>query len=260
MDNLKKIFSILQYIVINNAWYKVPYVLFFALSHQLCKRLFGIIYSRRLFNGKKIFIFPYSPISSAFIYSPFPDRNEILALRAMATQNTVFLDVGANIGAYSVLLMDKVRSVYAFEAHPYTAQLCKMNFLLNGSNESYVIEGAVGKDKNSQYFSNLPKGSPVNAKTDDKNSIKVSGITLDSFFLQNNFSKEIEFIIKIDVEGFEYDVLYGAQELIKKQVVKGILLESFSNVLPLVREMLENGGFQLQTIGMHNLLAIRTVK
>ena len=52
---------------------------------------------------------------------------------------------------------------------------------------------------------------------------KVSTITLDNF-LKKNKIKSIE-ILKIDIEGSEYDLLKGAKTALKKNKIKIILIE-----------------------------------
>lgn len=253
---MKTIIAVLKYIINNNPIYSVPKYLLWALGYQIYKRFSGGIFSKNLFNGKKILIFPGNPIASSFIYSACHDRDEIEALRALADENTIFLDIGANIGSYSLLLSDIAREVYAFEAHPVTASYCKMNFLLNQIDSAHVITKAIGASNTLRYFSNMSKGSPINAFVQkNDNAIQVQTITLDQFIESRQFAKNANFLVKIDVEGFEHEVLMGAQTFLANYPIKAILLEGFSTEYSEVERKLIQLGFNVEFVANHNMIA-----
>lgn len=255
---MKAIFKIFFYIIKNNPWYSWPWRFLQAFTYQLTKRWAQTIYTKKLFNGKKIFLFPQSPVSSAFVYAPYPDQKEIRLLRALADDKTIFIDVGANIGAYSILLADKVKAAYAFEAHPETANCCKMNFLLNQLPESYVVTMALSNTCEDKYFSNFTHASPINSlvKTSE-NAIKVPAITLDHFSMQQQFDPTLNYLLKVDVEGFEWEVLQGARDFLQNFSVKGILLEAFDDQPTPLTAWLQELGYRTQYLGNNNMLAYR---
>lgn len=249
--------QILSYIIKTNPWYAVPYRILLALLYQCYKRVIKGILIKDLFNGKKILLFPHNPICSAFMYTEIPDKNEIEALRALADSHTVFLDVGANVGAYSLLLADKLNNVYAFEAHPQTAQFCKMNFLLNDMNDAHVISALVGHNNAPKHFTNLTQGSPINTQAQQsENTICVNSVTLDEFVQQKNFDKHHNFIVKIDVEGFEHEVFEGAKWFLRTHPVKAIIFETFSERNSLIMDFLHECGYHTKQIGKHNMIAL----
>lgn len=255
---MKDVVHIFQYIVQNNPPLAVPYRLLLAFFYQGYKRLVKTIFSKRLFNGQKIFLYPNNRISSAFVYASHPDQLEIAALRSLADSQSVFLDIGANIGAYSIMLMDKVKKLYAFEAHPHTATLCKMNFLLNGLSENQVISTAVSDSNQPLYFSNLHDGDPLNTiVAKSAQAIEVPSVTLDQFLQDTVFAPGTNFLLKIDVEGFEHQVLQGAKQFLATQSVKAILLETFSSEHQAIQEWLIALGFKIKMVSKHNLLAYR---
>ncbi len=255
---MKNVVHIFQYIVQNNPPLAVPYRLMLAFVYQAYKRLVKTIFSKRLFNGQKIFLYPNNCISSAFVYASHPDQLEIAALRALADDQSVFLDIGANIGAYSIMLMDKVKKLYAFEAHPHTANLCKMNFLLNGLSENQVLSTAVSDSNQPLYFSNLQDGDPLNTiVAKNAQAIEVPSVTLDQFIHDHAFAPGTNFLLKIDVEGFEHQVLQGAKHLLASASVKAILLETFSSEHEAIQQWLTELGFKIKMISKHNLLACR---
>ncbi len=255
---MNAILQVTRFIYQNNPWYELPWRFLSAFYYQCRKRMSGNIVVKNLFNGKKIFLFPGNPISSALIYSAIPDKDEVTLLRKFADSNTIFLDIGANIGSYSLMLLDKVKTVYAFEAHPITAKCCKMNFLLNNIHESHVLEVAISDNNSQKLFSNTPEACPVNSIVQSsENAITVKAMTLDQFIQEKAFAEDISFILKIDVEGFEHEVFNGAKTFLKNNRVKAIIFETFSSQMPQVLSLLHELGFSTQKIGGNNMLAIR---
>jgi len=139
----------------------------------------------------------------------------------------VFLDIGANIGSYSVSMMDICNEVIAFEPHPYTSKRCKMNFLLNDMDEFYVKQLALSNEIGTIHFSDYGGSSTVNHIV-KSGGIELEVSTLDKFIVNNNFTKEDEYIIKVDVEGFEEQVFRGGKEFLTNYNIQGIVFECFS--------------------------------
>jgi len=255
---MSSIIPIFKYIIKNNPWYLVPLRAIQAIAYQCYKRTFNHVLTKKIFNGKKIYLYPKSPNSSAFVYAKIPDRNEILALRSFVDHNTIFLDVGANIGDYSVMLMDKVKMIYAFEAISDTALLCKKNFLLNGLNAEQVIVKAVSDNSHPKHFSHFGGGSPVNIQVPQgANTIEVPAITLDEFVAKIPKTRESNFVLKVDVEGFEHEVFNGAKKFLSEYPVKAIIFELFSERVDEVIKLVQTLGFSTKQISQNNMLCIK---
>lgn len=251
--------SIFKYILQNNPWYTTPYWLVKAFLYQIYKRTIRKPFAKTLFNGKNIIIFPFSTNTSAFMYTAIPDKAEMMVLRKLADKQTIFLDVGANIGEYCLMTLDKMQAVYAFEAHPATAKLCKMNFLLNGIDERYVINQAISDHQGQVTFSDLPDGSPVNQQlSDGEQGIEVAATTLDHFVASLDLHEETKLLIKIDVEGFEKAVLLGAKHILTTMPISGIILERFSDNFGEIKALLESWGYQIKPLSTNNVLCTPT--
>lgn len=255
---MNALLQISRFIYQHNPWYTLPWKFISAFFYQCHKRISKKPKVKTLFNNKKIYLFPGNPISSAFVYCAIPDKEEIFALRRLADEQTIFLDIGANIGTYSLMLLDKVKEVYAFEAHPVTAACCKQNFALNGVNEAQVFEVAVSCDQNPKLFSNDAKGCPTNSiVASGENAITVLATTLDAFIESKQFAPNANFILKVDVEGFEHEVFQGAIHFLKNYAVKGIIFETFSHQLEDILTLLNQLGFSTHALGNNNMLATR---
>jgi hypothetical protein len=77
----------------------------------------------------------------------YHEKDECLALLDLFTENGVFLDIGANIGAYSFVFYKKARHIYAFEATKKTFdRLCETIELNNIKNITPVFAAVHCKD------------------------------------------------------------------------------------------------------------------
>jgi FkbM family methyltransferase len=130
------------------------------------------------------------------------------------------IDVGAHIGRYSARLSQIVPHVFAFEAHPRLAYVLKHSLP-----QTVTVKHAAVSHNSGLVQLNIPiidgrqsdglgslesaADSVIHATVCKK--IEVPAITLDELA-----SHDIGFV-KIDVEGHELNVLYGAQTLIERQ-------------------------------------------
>ena len=157
-----------------------------------------------------------------------PEQQLIEFCRQFGDKTKRFVDGGAHMGAYSILLADEFAAVDAFEAQRRTYyQLCGNIFLnektnitahnvaLTSSDDAYI-------DKPLYIVSEDGGGSTL-IKPDD-NQIRaeeqVETTTLDDFEW-NNVG-----LIKLDVEGCEFKVIDGARETIAFSNYPPILFES----------------------------------
>ena len=130
----------------------------------------------------------------------------------------VALDIGANIGAYTfkmAQLVSEKGQVIAFEPTSWAFSKLKKNVELNNFNNIILNRIALSNESKTEkrHFRSswLVKGgqNPI-SKTDDI----IQFIMLDDYLLKNSISK-VDFI-KLDVDGFEFQVLQGAAKTLKE--------------------------------------------
>ena len=140
----------------------------------------------------------------------------------------VCLDAGANIGYY-VFLEAKITNstIYAFEPDPRNIKLLKKGIIKNGFKNIEVFEKAISNKlgKERLYLSNQTNVSSM-VKHEDFNGkiVEVETETIDNFCK----NKKIDFI-RMDVEGFEYEIFQGMENLIKSKKPLKIMVEFHSN-------------------------------
>src|SRR5205085_3237996 len=138
------------------------------------------------------------------------------SLRAGGT----FIDVGANIGTFTIPAAKYVGSsghVIAIEASPNVFSVLEKNVALNNAGNVQLVCAAAGASDGDTKFYPAPVdhfGMGSRAPQFNATPITVQSVTLDS--LAQSFNLSSVDLIKIDVEGFELDVLKGAGELLNR--------------------------------------------
>lgn len=125
-------------------------------------------------------------------------------------QHRVCLDIGANVGLWSCELVEKFDKVIAFEPVQEFIECFRKNVK---KTNYFMYECALGNEE-SYINMNIVKGNTGHSHidTNSRGKGKIPLKTLDSF----NFN-DID-LIKIDVEGFEEEILLGAQQTIEKNL------------------------------------------
>ena len=136
--------------------------------------------------------------------------------------DSVFLDIGAHIGYYSLLASTRIKSgeIYAFEPFPESYEKLVDNIHLNGiTNITAHKAAAFNVDTEMKLFTNeLNYGDNSLYENGKGNGSIVSCLRLDNLF----HDKRVDFI-KIDTQGAECEVLEGLRDTIKGNKIKMII-------------------------------------
>jgi FkbM family methyltransferase len=131
-----------------------------------------------------------------------------------------YLDIGANVGLRAVYALSEQRPTVLFDANPEVCNICKQMMDLNNySNCKIENVGLSNKhDQLSFYISSLGYMSSFNREhaLQEKiiSEILIEVITLDQYLkMHPSINPKI---VKIDVEGFEINVLKGAREMLEQ--------------------------------------------
>ncbi len=177
---------------------------------------------------KDCIVFPDdATIARDFAFRGNYEQSIIQWATTLIDPTTIFLDIGAHVGTYSMAFAKVCAGVHSFECSPRTFNYLCANIALQEL-ESKITphRTALGSETGTiPYYLRSPVDGGGNSCIDFKDkvckSVDVPVTTLDSFRLRNIG------LIKIDVEGFETKVLLGAQETLKANNYPRILFESW---------------------------------
>jgi FkbM family methyltransferase len=143
----------------------------------------------------------------------------------------VLIDVGANIGCVAAagsLAVGEKGHVYSIEPHPQTFRYLQKTIAINHCTNVTSLNMAMGAEAGIVNFTDEPRRDDINCVAMNAESgIKVPCSTLASLVSEHSISRIA--VLKIDVEGFEMQVLQGAQSMLHQ--VDSIYIEVLEHTL-----------------------------
>ena len=205
--------------------------------------------SKKIFIDKKKFIQFHNPTkSSAYRAKTFFDKEPetIDWMIKRGKKNKILFDVGANMGVYSIFYAKKFNSkVFAFEPSLRNLDLLTRNISLNNLNKKIIVfSNPLNKeDKISEFYQFDLRGGNAGAtltlkilkeelKESDNKETKNSSFQTYGIGLNSLITKKIlplPDLIKIDVDGNEYEILKGLEQIFSKAKKLSLLIEIRKN-------------------------------
>ena len=175
-------------------------------------------------DGMRFCLSPFSALDNKLITNEPHDQvvRDQIHLAFSGRQGT-FVDVGANIGYFSILAATKYgANVLAFEPSPRELAFLYQHLVLNRCGSRVVVFPLALSDKTDSLELNICEDhnpgmnsivdlSFVNTYKEER--VAVRGVTFDSLFSAEILSSIR--LIKIDVEGYEVFVLRGMEQSLK---------------------------------------------
>lgn len=185
---------------------------------------------------KRMIIRPSMYFISAYRDPRFFEMGTKRYIKSYLKKDMIVLDVGANIGYFTLLfsrLTGPNGKVIAFEPSDYAFDLLQKNTSINDIKNVELIKKAVSNTSGKISFNEGPEGFDVYSSTQEIThpsaqkvkflSKNIEAITLDDFLSERGI-KNVD-LIKIDVEGAEYNVLKGMSNFLKSSRDMTILFE-----------------------------------
>lgn len=176
-------------------------------------------------DGRRFKIVPDSKFSSLVYYTCLPDWDEMNFLLRVLRPEDGFIDIGANVGFYTVLASRRLppKSLWAIEANPANVAVIKEQIELNGLAEATVFGCALGAQTGRLQFCSGARETGAVVAESGTGTIEVECRRLDD--LLPFAILPVDTIAKIDVEGYEVEVLYGARDLLASGRIGSWLFE-----------------------------------
>jgi FkbM family methyltransferase len=203
--------------------------------------------------------------NSFYMFTDNYDTLDLLANRTYEPKQTKFfnenarkgdkiaLDIGANIGYFSLLFAGMCSRVYAFEPEEANYKLLSRNIKLNGFEKKIVAEQLAVSDRRAKLQLELePYNRGAHRITNQKTGKNIEGVqavSMDDYFK----GKRKPDYIKMDVEGYEDVVIKGG-----KDVFKSAKLIVFEDTTGKARKAIAALGFKVKPFDNANFYAKKT--
>jgi FkbM family methyltransferase len=195
---------------------------------------------------------------------------ETKLFRELIKPGMVVVDVGANIGYFSLLastLVTPTGRVHAFEPDPVNSALLRKNVRLNHASNIKVVESALSDNEDS-----ISLFVDVNNKGDhriwqpegeSRRKIEITVTTLDKYLSETEAAPSF---LKMDVQGAEGKVLGGMKRTLEHPQLKYMITEFWPAALrkcgtepEQVLRQITDAGFNIRVIADAVLLGERSV-
>ena len=163
-------------------------------------------------------------IASSILTNGYYEKETFEEIKKNLSKGSVFIDGGANIGFFSILTSKLVGSsgkVICFEPTDSCYAYLLKNIKINRRKNIYLEKKAISSQNGTVQFK-INKNSEENSivsnfnkkKFLQNNIIKIKSTTIDTHCKKKKIS-QVD-LIKLDIEGQEYEAIKGSSKIIKK--------------------------------------------
>jgi FkbM family methyltransferase len=213
---------------------------------------------RRVVNTPQgwFYVDPLSSFGQQLLQGREHEPWTLQALRTYLHPGSVFVDLGANEGYFSIQaskLCDGGGRVFAVEPQPRCQLVIRENLRLNECTNVILLPIAVW-DSNGSLKLHLHPSTNTGATSVEKISrlpsrtFSVNCVTLESLLMDH----QIEYVdlLKTDIEGAEFEAILGSKNIFRSGRVKVVLIEYHPTILArrglsecTIHEFLEESGY-----------------
>jgi FkbM family methyltransferase len=208
-------------------------------------------------DGVRLEIDPTEWVQLDLLVGKEREASTLKLIRNLVTAGDEIIDVGAHIGYHSIvaaLAAGSTGKVHAFDPQPYNADRVSRNALHNAINNIVVVCAAVGnldslvkiplQDHKDRARLSLASRGPNDLPV----SIEVPLLRLDTYISRANIGSVK--LLKIDVEGFELEVLRGLGSRIGNcsNIILELLAEQDAHKEEQILNMLWSAGFEIRDV------------
>jgi FkbM family methyltransferase len=174
-----------------------------------------------IYNGSRMLLYPRDWVQSYIFIFNYYEKKESAFIASVLRENDTFIDIGANVGYYTLLASKIITKgeIYSFEPELENYQRLNKNIELNNLKNVTAVRKAC-TDKNGMIsFSvagddNKGMSSIFMLEGFLSHTQEAETVTLDQFVIDNSITK-ID-LIKMDIEGAELIALKGMANVLQK--------------------------------------------
>lgn len=231
------------------------------MKSEIINRLCEVIINqnnRSYSNNNPILVDAHSEIGKQIISYGFAEKHLLTTLfnnikNKEILNQTISLDIGANIGSHSIFFSNYFKRVLSFEPVKRTFKILELNTEKIKNINLFNLALSDTSKKSMIYVNHSASGlSSLENKSESFLKEEINTQILDDL---NVLKKDEIGLIKIDVEGHEINVLKGGMETIKK--TSPLLLIEYQGshkkeLLSLIKELLYDKFYVINGIGFYN--------
>jgi FkbM family methyltransferase len=217
-------------------------------------------------NGYNLLVLANEEVGRLIHYRQRYERAETVFLRKKIHPNAICVDIGANVGYFTMLMAQAANAegeVHTFEPIALNISLLRAGVELNGFTNVRINQCAVGNSTGTISFSQSSDSAYSSIYDTERKSldrtISVPIITLDDY-IEREGIKRID-VLKADVEGAEGLVVDGASKLLADEGRRPtiIMLEleeqnikTFGSSISLILNKMHSYGYQPYVVNESN--------
>ena len=183
-------------------------------------------------DGNNYYIDPFSNLGSELLLNDQYEADVVDIFKNEIPDGGVVIDIGANEGFFSVIAAQAAGTdgkVISVEPQSRLQDIVRINLALNGFKDSTLYPNAISLTshetvKLSLFPSSNTGASSIVNKTKLSTAFDIVETITMADIIKNEALERVDFI-KIDVEGFEYEVIHSMLPEMKEGIVKKILID-----------------------------------
>lgn len=190
------------------------------LRWQIGSRLVGAPIAHALVEDTRILVSTGMVGATQCIYVGLPEFEDMAFVLHALRPGDLFVDVGANVGVYTMLAYHTGADCIAFEPAPLAYGALARNIALNNAAARVAArQEAVGSTRGSLHITTGEDCTNHVAVEGDSGTVEVPVSRIDDL-------PRVPLLIKIDVEGFESEVLAGAERTLASPDLLAVIIET----------------------------------
>ncbi|MEM4203640.1 MAG: FkbM family methyltransferase [Candidatus Methanomethylicaceae archaeon] len=223
------------------------------------------IWSHSKLNTTKLgFVYYGDPL----LFESRMSSGEIALVDMLLSANSIFCDVGANVGVFTLYARSRGHHVVAIEPEARNFALLCRNLSINGFTDVELFHTALGDEHGLISLYGSGEGASLLqgwGGIQSTYSSLVPVTTMDR--LLSHYDLDIPMVIKVDVEGSEYKVLLGAKRTLRRLhvvwIVENGLTRNFQGINPHFRDVFEifwSQGYLGYSPGLRRFIGITDIE